>query len=324
MSETDFANGLDTAAEGDDLHLIYKIEGRPNEVDIFELSRVLESLGEVLKEGNSLINPESELVLKVKPFEPGSFIMDIAMHVQQNPEYSGGIFALLAQPDFANQAKEVLESLGLIKKAGEIGASLLELLRRLRKGKPEKIEKRGETFEYKAEDGGIIPVSAPVHNLYNSGVVNNYIFNIAAPVERPDVVGIKTFLKNMERDTGMQITKDDVPAIRAYVEPPVGDGKAEVLENTSVYMLHPKSGNYGETTGQWTFKIAGTSRTLKAKITDPKFLASYTNGVIRFYAQDLLKARVNEKQVVEGSRVKVQNEIVEILEYRQAHPSKRK
>src|SRR4051794_6186365 len=99
----------------------------------------------------------------------------------------------------------------------------------------------------------------------------------------------------MEAATGVEITKEDVPAIRAYVEPPVSDGKSKVVENTSIYMLNPKSGNYGETKGSWTFRIAGTARTLKAKITDKKFLANYTNGVIRFYAQDLLTAKVYEK-----------------------------
>jgi hypothetical protein len=170
----------------------------------------------------------------------------------------------------------------------------------------------------------VIPVSAPVNNLYNNGMVNNYIFNIAAPAERPDVVGVKTFLKNMEQATGMEITRDDVPAIRAYVEPPVNDARPKVIENTSPYMLHPKSGNYGETKGTWTFTIAGTSQTIKAKITDKKFLANYTSGVIRFYAQDLLTAKVHAKQTLDGSKVKTQNEIIEVLDYRQAHPSERK
>jgi hypothetical protein len=53
----------------------------------------------------------------------------------------------------------------------------------------------GQFGEYRAKDGAVIPVSAPVNNLYNNGTVNNYIFNIAAPAERPDVVGVKTFLK---------------------------------------------------------------------------------------------------------------------------------
>src|ERR1700674_5465438 len=105
MADRDIGEVLDAAVEGDDLHLIYKIEGRPQEVDIFELSRALESLGKVIQEGNRILYPENDLTLKVSPFEPGSFIMDIAMHVQQNPE-SGGLFALLVtQPELLKQAK---------------------------------------------------------------------------------------------------------------------------------------------------------------------------------------------------------------------------
>jgi hypothetical protein len=218
------------------------------------------------------------------------------------------------------QAKDILENIGLIKKAGEYGASLLDLLRRLKNGKPDKVEKKGDSFEYRAQDGSIIPVSAPVNNLYNNGVVNNFILNIAAPAERTDVTAVKTFLKRMEQATGVQITKGDVPAIRAYVEPPVSE-EPEVEENTTVQLLHPKSGNYGGTKGQWTFTMAGTSGTIKAKITDQAFLAQYTDGIIRFYAQDLLRARVHKKQTIEGTKVKVKNEIIEVLEYRPAHPS---
>jgi hypothetical protein len=312
------------AVEDEDVHLVYKIEGDPHDVDIFELSRVLESLGRVLQEGNRVLHPESSVVLKVSPFEPGSFIMDIAMQMQQAAGHSAPLLAAVMQPEMIKQAKDILENIGLIKKAWDYGASLLELLHKLKNGKPEKVEKRGDVFEYKAQDGGIIPVSAPVHNLYNSGVVNNFILNIAAPVERTDVTAVKTFLKNMEAATGIQITKSDVPAIRAYVGPPVSEGQPEVIENTATYMLHPKSGNYGEKTGQWTFKIAGTSRTLKAKITDPVFLEQYTKGDFRFYVQDLLKARVHERQIVDGSKVKVQNEIIEVVHYRPSHPSQRR
>lgn len=169
----------------------------------------------------------------------------------------------------------------------------------------------------------MLPVSAPVNTLYNSGVVNNFIFNIAAPAERADVTAIRTYLRDAELLTCVQITKDDANAIKAYSEPGLVEGKVELLENTNIYMLHPKSGNYGETTGQWTFRIAGTSRTLKAKITDPAFLANYTSGTIRFYAQGRIKAQVHEKQVIEGDKIKMHNEILEVIEYRPAHPSER-
>ena len=101
--------------------------------------RAPQSLGEVLKEGYRARHPETQLALKARPlslFQPGSFIMDIGLQVQQNFQ-DPSIFALiLTRPDFLKQAKEVLECLGLIQKAGEWGASLLELLLKLKNGKP--------------------------------------------------------------------------------------------------------------------------------------------------------------------------------------------
>ena len=125
-----------------DLNLIYKIEGKPNELDVFEVARVLDSFGNVLKESYRIAHPnEGELVVKVKPFESGSFIMDIALHVQQNP----GFLFLLGHPEIIKYTKDALEGLGLIKGAIQKGASLLELLRRLKNGKPDKIEQRDRT-----------------------------------------------------------------------------------------------------------------------------------------------------------------------------------
>jgi hypothetical protein len=88
-----------TLIEDDDLHLIYKIEGSPHEVDIFDLARALESLGQVVQEGARVVHPEITLSLKVAPFQPGSFIADIAMFVHQNPQ-AGGLHQLLSKGVF--------------------------------------------------------------------------------------------------------------------------------------------------------------------------------------------------------------------------------
>jgi hypothetical protein len=210
MADTTEIARTESAEDPEDLHLIYEIEGKPNEVDIYDLSKALESFGEILREGNRLLSPETELSLKVRPFERGSFIMDIVLRVSENPAF----LAFLASPELRKQAKEILEYLGFIKKAGQMGVSLIELLKKLRTGMPEKVEKKGEAYEYIASDGASISVTAPVHTLYNNGVVNNYIFNIAAPAARPEVDGIKTYLKGDEAATGVQITKADVPTIK--------------------------------------------------------------------------------------------------------------
>lgn len=304
-----------------DIDLIYKIEGTPNELDVFELARVLEALGKVLEEGYRIVHPnEGELAIKVKPFESGSFIMDIAMHVRAIP----GVLFFLASPEILKYAKDTLEALGFIQKVAEKGASLMELLRKLRNGKPEKIEQTGpDEYKFHAGDGAVIPVNSTVHALYNSPVINNYTINIVAPAERESVDRIRTYLKGERETTETSIDKEAVKAVRAYAEPPQLEARVEVLEDTTTKMLHPKSGNYGQTTGTWSFTIAGSNQTIKARITDSNFLAKYSSGSIRFYQSDLLKVRLMETQKIESTKTSMVYEIIEVLEYQPAHPSAR-
>lgn len=311
------------ADDSGDIHLIYKIEGKPNELDVFELGRMLDSIGNVISETNRTIKKADagELGIKVKPFQAGSFIMALVMHVQNNPEY----LFLASQADNIKQIKEALKYLGLIKEIKEKGSSLIQLLRNLKNGKPTKVEQKGSgSFEYHAADGSVTPVSMQVHNLYNNGVINNYIYpGFGRPLENEGVQGITTYLEGAEAATGVKLAKDDAASLRAYSKPDDTPIVSETLENTTVQMLHPKSGNYGEQSGTWTFRVAGTQRSIKATIKHQDFLAKYTSGIIRFYTGDLIKARVHETQTIDGTGERVVNEIVEVIEYRPGHPSTR-
>jgi hypothetical protein len=302
------------------IHLIYKIDGKPNDLDAFELARVLDSFGYVLQESYRIAHPdEGEMSVRVKPFESGSFIMDLVLTVRQDPT----VLFLLSNLDIFKYAKATLEAFGLIKGALEKGVSLLELLRNLKNGKPTKIEQTGpDTYEYHSGDGSVIPVNSTVNALYSSPVINNYTFNIVAPAEHDTVQSVFTYLKNAPNQTRVTISKEDVQAVRAYSEPDA-IGKVEILEDTTVRLLNPKSGSYGQTTGTWSFTIAGTKRVLKAKIADKDFLARFAKGAVRFYQGDRLKARLRERQITDGKRTKMEYEIVEVLEYHQSHSTVR-
>jgi hypothetical protein len=92
----------------DSIDLIYKIEGDRSEVDVFELSRVLDSIGTIAKESYRVAHPdEGELKLAIKPFKEGSFIMDIALQLQQNP----AILFVLTHPEVRDNLKSTLEGL---------------------------------------------------------------------------------------------------------------------------------------------------------------------------------------------------------------------
>jgi len=300
-------------ASREEIDLIYKIEGRPSEVDIFELAKVLDSFGNVLRESYRVaFHEQGELTASVKPFEQGSFLMEIALVIQQNPAY---LFAA-AHPELVEQAKRVLENLGFIKKAKESGASLLELISRLRGEKASSVEQKGpDHYEYHANDGAVIPVDSTVHSLYNNSVINNYTFNIVAPAERETVEEILTYLKGDREASEIKIGKETAKAVRAFSNPANLEIKSQTLEDTTTKILHPKSGNYGQTKGIWTFTIAGAKGVIKAKISDKKFLAKYSSGSIRFFQGDVLKVRLKERQIVQATDTKLEYEITEVLEY---------
>src|SRR6185312_5950801 len=64
-----------------EIHLVYKLEGEPNEVNVFELSRVLAGIGEMVQESCRVVNqtPEAEVVMNVRPIREGSWWMDLVM-----------------------------------------------------------------------------------------------------------------------------------------------------------------------------------------------------------------------------------------------------
>jgi len=53
-----------------------------------------------------------------------------------------------------------------------------------------------------------MPVTQPIHNLVNNGTIQQFIFPaVGAPLEREPVEAIKTFLKNDEERTAVQIPR---------------------------------------------------------------------------------------------------------------------
>ena len=309
------------AQDKNELDLIYKINSSSNELDVFELARVLDSFGNVLKEAYRVSFPqEGELAVRVKPFERGSFIVDLGLFIQQNP----ALLFVLSYKEAIDRTKQVLEYLGLAKSVRETGLSLMGLLRGLRNGKPESVEQKGQdTYEYRASDGAVLPVNSTVHALYNSPVINHYTFNIVAPVEHESVQSILTYLKQDQKGSQVELDKEDAEAVRAFSFPPELENKSEILEDTTTKLLRPKSGNYGQTTGTWSFTIAGSNRVIKARITDKAFLRRYASGSIRFYQGDTLKVKLLERQVVEGSATKLEYEIVKVLDYSPARQAVR-
>jgi hypothetical protein len=182
-------------AETGEVHLIYQIEGKRNDVPVFELAQTLEGLGRIIQEADSVVNHDDhQLMVKVRPFEEGSFVMDLVVSVQNNP----AVLFFLSQPEAVERIKQVLEYLGFIKKGKEILATVLEVIEFFKSGKAAKVERTGpETLTYYNQQGQLLPVNMPIHNLVNNGTIQQFIFPaIGAPLQREAVEAVKIFLQN--------------------------------------------------------------------------------------------------------------------------------
>lgn len=301
-----------------EVHLSYQIEGPQDVVPVFELSRTLEGLGNIIQEGDHVLHADRHaLVVRVKPFQEGSFVMDLVLSVQNNP----AVLFFLTQPEAIERIKKVLEYLGLIKKGTEAIKTVLEVIDFLKNGKPKKVEPAGpDTFNYYNQQDQVMPVTQPIHNLVNNGTIQQFIFPaLGAPLEREKVEAVKTFLKGEEQQTTVRIPKQEAPALKAYSEPEPEPEKEQVLENYTTELVNPKAGTYGETEGTWIFTRAGSKKNpFRATITDDKFLGKFGRGSVRFYHDDVLKVKLRSEQRLKNGKGSTKYEIVEVLDYNKA------
>ena len=280
---------------------------------------MLEALGRVVQEADHIINRDQhKLVVSVKPFQEGSWMMDLSMTVQNHPE----VLFFVTNPDAIKRIKDVLECIGLIKKANETIKTVLDVVEFLRGQKPEAIQRQPDgTVKISGPNGAQINVPGTVANLYlNPTITNNYFYAFGGNnMDRQGVEGLSTFIKGDEVQTKQFLPKEEVVQnLKPYSEPLPLPPKVETVVNETVQYLNPKEGTYGSAEGV-TFLPAGKKRGgFKARIADENFLARFHSGQVRFYQDDLLKARVKTEQKLNNGTTSSKHEIVEILSYEPA------
>lgn len=276
-------------------NVIYTLEGEfPDGIDVKEISPILLSLGELIQESNSILNPAGrELSVKVKPFKEGSFIVDIFVFAQSNYQQ---IIDAISQ-DGVRDVKELLEWIGLIMGGSAGSVSLIKLMQFL-KGKPgktEKIEKNKiEVFD---SEGNSVIADTKVYALFSSPTIQQNVYNVIyKPSTIPNVEEITTSLKDQE-DSQNTITKEEAKDFEAYSTPVEADGAEIINESTAIYYLRPKQGSYEGNKGPYSFRIPGSSDTLsKVTILDEDFANKLESGEIRLHKTDTIKAQVHVVQ----------------------------
>lgn len=148
----------------------------------------------MIGDGYHVVHPPQgeEVVVKVKPFKEGSFWMDFILSVQKSPE----VLFFIAYPQAIQQVRQVLEYLGLVSKGAEAINTVLDVIKFLKNGHPEKIEQSGPNeIQYVNHDGETMTVNVQVHKLINNGTIqNNYYFALGKPLEHEGVTSIETLI----------------------------------------------------------------------------------------------------------------------------------
>lgn len=293
------------------LNLVYKLDGEVSEIEVFQLAPTLLALGELIQESNREINPGGRQIgVNVKPFREGSFIVDLTVFPQTHLQQ----FLDLISTHPADQVKTLLEWIGLI--AGT-PFGVVQLVKWL-KGKPKLVEGVGPgEFRYTASDDRSITVLGQVHQLVSNPNITSNIYKVyAAPIEqRISITDVKTYIQD-HQESEVVITKDEVPALREYLEnaDPARDNEV-VKEHVhhDVY-LNPKRGAFDGDPRDWSFRRGGDI--VVATIKDKGFLDKCALGEYRLNHSDLLIVDLLEKQRIQGTIVmKPAYEILRVTSY---------
>ena len=294
------------------LNFIYKLDGEVSEVDVFKLAPTLLALGELIQESNRELNPSGRQIgVNVKPFRQGSFIVDFTVfphtYLQQ--------FLGLAHAESVREIREILELLGLIV-GTPVGA--VQVIKWL-KGRAKAIEPLGPgEVRYTAGDDRSITLKSPVHQLLSNAQITNNIYKVYVnPLEdQPSVTDVRTYIQG-EENTAVEVTRDDVPVIKEFVNPsPILANPEETVRETThkdVY-LNPKRGSFDGDAKDWSFRRG--DEIVVATIRDKDFLDKCMKGEYRLNHSDLLTVELLERQKVVGTEVmKPTYEITKVTSY---------
>ncbi|HRH23350.1 MAG TPA: hypothetical protein PK295_01840 [Candidatus Magasanikbacteria bacterium] len=305
------------------VNFIYKLDGTDIDsgVNVFELAPILLSLGELIKESNKILNPQGrDIAVNVKPFEKGSFIVDILLFAPNNFQH----LIDLVNNDHVKEIKEILEWIGIIG-GGTVatGKGLFWLIRKLN-GKPKTVEQvKPNEVRYTSTSGNTYTVDVKVHLLFSNPNIQNFVYNAyGKPLESEKIDSVESYVKEEKEETKVVFEKDVLESIKNYSEAqlPSLAVEEEISASMEVF-VSPKRGSFDADPRQWSFRLGAGEQIIKATIKDEDFLAKYKSNQIRLHFTDVLKVKLVQKLKKKDGTIDLEsgiNEIEKVLEY---HPA---
>jgi hypothetical protein len=299
------------------LELVYKLDGQLKEIDVFQLAPALMAAGQIIQEGHRELGAKHEIGVNVKPFEKGSFVVDIVLFVKSN-------FPLLTASTIAiNEAiqntSHVLQTIGFVRSKVE---SLISAVSKLR-GKVDRVERLspGE-FRYSHGDSKVT-VNGDVHTLMNNPIIHaGMVHLIGTPVAQEGVTGIDTYLRDDRAATVVRVEKHDAEAFKTFGESTLPEIEPiKEIKTPAHYYLKPKRVSLEGEPDNWSFRV-GESLLHVDRIADKGFLDLVKNGDYHLSSNDVIEADLVVTQRVSGSKVLgTTTEIIKVVDYKAAPPN---
>ena len=296
------------------VNLIIKLEGPAIEegLNLFDLAPSLLAIGTIITEANKTINPEGrEIAINIKPFEKGSFIIDLYLFAQTNFDQ---ILSFISS-DYAEQIKTLLEWIGLTIAIGGGGKGLIQLIKFL-KSKPQNVEKLSSgDIRYTNKDGQSFTTNEKVNKLYNNCVIQNNTYQgFGKLLQQKGINEINTYIKGDIKSLET-IKKEDVEALKNYSE--ISGEENIINESESVIFLKFKRGSFDGDGNNWSFRI-GNKNIIVAVVKDDIFLKKVKSGEIRPNHKDTFEVILKTKQKIKNEELITSYEIMKVLKYTEA------
>lgn len=295
------------------INLIYQLQGPGVEkgVDVFKLSPLLFSIGDLLQTSQQIAHPNGhELGINIKPFKKGSFIIELSLFAQTNLQQ----LIDLVNTDSIKEIKETLEWLGIISATGMY--SVIKIYKFL-KGQPKKFEEVGpDEVRVVAKDGNAISVNKTVFSLFQNNKIQQNLYNIYGNfLGQEGVEAVQSHLTGGEKEA-VKITKADVPHFNPANAIPM-EGKENENRNITRVFLKPKRVSLEGEPDNWSLR-KGVDVILTATIRDTDFLNKVKSGEIRLANEDLLEVDLLEIQTLKDNEVGVKYEVVRVVNYQKS------
>ncbi|MDQ6802333.1 MAG: hypothetical protein M3041_16045 [Acidobacteriota bacterium] len=287
--------GADKIAGSDLAHIEIAYDGsavRDGSMDVEDLAPALLGVAALCKRANDILNGGAATVTinARSDFRRASFGIDLDV-IQVLHTTAVGAISLFT-PENIKSAKEIAAILGLlIVGDDEAFTSLLGVIKLLRGKPPEKIEKKGDTYEIHSGGGDVLIVSGEVGRLIENKEVLEAAHQALRPLEKK---GISSFQVKNRGSVMEELTPEVLPIFNS--DPPllIEAGHEVIADSTTDRAFLVVKPSFDPTL---VWRLSDGLHGFDAHMDDDPFLRRVVAGDETFSAGTLMKARVQMKSV---------------------------